>query len=139
MLTPADLQAMTPEQRTALFDQMATAYWGDARYGEKAAADFETNRVTISRWKTKNIVPCTVLFTLDAWLNSEQYAAKMFQDLKALPEELSAACQHLATAGKTLATLAQRFPRFIQTELAASSHGPGASGAEPRPGAESPQ
>ncbi|MDB6151506.1 MAG: hypothetical protein JWQ44_2954 [Chthoniobacter sp.] len=139
MLTPADLRAMTPEARTRLFDEMATAYWGRGNYGVVAAEAFETTSVTVSRWKSKHNVPCTVLYTLDAWLNSEQYAAKLFADLEALPEQLSAACQQLSLAGRTLATIGQRLPRFIQTQLAAASQDTGSYSPEPQSEPEFPQ
>ena len=121
MLTPADLRAMTPEELTALFDEMATAYWGRSDYGVVAAADLDVSRPTIFRWQSSHNVPFPVLYTLDAWLNSDAFTGKLFKDLQDLPEELSAACRHLATAGRTLSQAAIRFPRFIQTQIAASA------------------
>jgi hypothetical protein len=72
MLTPEKLRAMTPEDRTGLFELLAFAWWGREDYGTAAARDLDVNRTTIFRWKTSNTVPFMAIYTLDGWLEARQ-------------------------------------------------------------------
>ena len=64
MLTTAQLDAMTPEDRTQLFEQLAAAQFGARNYSDEAARHFNVSRPTVFRWRREHNVPYAVLMSL---------------------------------------------------------------------------
>lgn len=107
MLKPADLRAMTPFQRTQLFETMATTFYETESNAPKLAADFDVSRPTIFRWRKEHNVPFAVLYTLDHWLNGQEQAERIVADWKDMPAQLSEAADKLATVARTMARVAR--------------------------------
>lgn len=131
MLTPDDLRAMTPEARTALFEQLCQAWYGERLTKPAVAADFDVTRETIFRWIKGHTVPWCVLFTLERWVNSEARAEKIIADWGTIPAQLAEAAGTMSRIAGTLSRIARL------------SGGPGASAdteaASPPPGPASEQ
>jgi hypothetical protein len=107
MLMPDDLRNMTPEERTALFEQLCRAYYGDRLTKPAIAADFDVTRETVFRWIKANTVPWSVLFTLERWVNSEARAEKIVQDWGTIPAQLAEAAGSLSRVTTTLSRIAR--------------------------------
>lgn len=107
MLTPDDLRKMTPEDRTALFDRLCTAHYGDRKTDTAVGADFDVRRETVVRWRKENIVPWSAIFALDGWLNSTGRAEQIMQHWGSIPEDLARATAQLGRVTKTLSHIAQ--------------------------------
>lgn len=125
MLTPDDLRKMTPEARTALFDQLATAFYGERMTAPVIAADFDVTRETIFRWRKLHITPWAVLFTLERWCNSEARAETIVQSWGEIPGDLAAATAQLARVAGSLARIARLSqPALPDSDSASSQHSP---------------
>lgn len=95
MLNREDLDAMTPEERGRLFDELAKRHYGPTGTLVQLAADFGVSVAAVYRWKAGG-VPYAALYTLDAWtqdLNRLLWAAKTASAVltKALDARASAA------------------------------------------------
>jgi len=66
MLTTAQLDAMTPEERTQLFETLAIQTFGQKGFCDHAATHFGLTRPTVYRWRREHNVPYAVLMALDA-------------------------------------------------------------------------
>lgn len=110
MLTPAELKAMTPEDRTQLFDTLATTYYGTDRYAAQLAEDMEISRPTVFRWKRTNEAPAPVIWTLYFWVNSDLRAGKVMQDWHAIAPAMDEAVKALSRVAATLASVSRRMP-----------------------------
>lgn len=107
MLTPDDLRKMTPEDRTALFDQLAVNWYGDRKTDPAIGADFDVRRETVSRWRINHNVPWSVLFTLERWINSEARLDQIMTDWGTIPGDLATATAQLARVASTLSRIAR--------------------------------
>ncbi len=65
MLTTAQLDAMTPEARTQLFEALAIQTFGQKGFCDHAATHFGLTRPTVYRWRREHNVPYAVLMALD--------------------------------------------------------------------------
>jgi hypothetical protein len=84
MLTPAQLHDMTPEARTALFEDLALRHYGTTANASLLGADFDVSRGTIFNWRKNDSTPFAVIFTLDRWVNGDgmgQRIEKNWDDL----------------------------------------------------------
>ena len=129
MLTPDQLRAMTPEQRTQLFDKLCRAYYGERLTQPTVAADFDVTRETVFRWGKNHNVPWAVLFTLERWLNSEGRAEKIVADWASIPQDLATVTAQLARVAGTMGRIA-RLSQPVSL---------GTSDASPQPGPASEQ
>lgn len=107
MLTPDDLRKMTPEQLTALFDQLAVAWYGERKTDPAIGADFDVRRETVSRWRINHNVPWSVIFTLERWNNSEARLDQIMTDWGSIPGDLATATAQLARVASTLSRIAR--------------------------------
>lgn len=107
MLKPADLIAMTPEERTQLFDSLANAFYGSRRTAQAIADDMGYSRGTVFNWQREHTVPLPVIYTLDAWLSSEFKAERIMEDWTGLPAQLSDVADKLAEVSRTMARVAR--------------------------------
>lgn len=107
MLMPDDLRKMTTEDRTALFEKLCAAWYGDRLTRFAVAADFDVTRETVYRWINTNAVPWPVLFTLERWVNSEARAEKIVQDWGTIPAQLAEAAGSLSRVATTLSRIAR--------------------------------
>lgn len=110
MLKPDQLRAMTPEDQTQLFDQLATAFYGTPNFVPRLTEDFGVGRATVFRWKRENNTPWAVLYALDRWVNTEAMVSNVFEDWQAVPAQLSVATRELARVAATLEKVARRLP-----------------------------
>ena len=107
MLTPDDLRKMTPEARTALFDQLAVTWYGERKTDPAIGADFDVRRETVSRWRINHNVPWSVIFTLERWNNSEVRLDQIMTDWASIPGDLATATAQLGRVASTLARIAR--------------------------------
>lgn len=110
MLKPDDLRSIPPEARTQLFESLATTFYGSTSFAVQIARDFDVARPTVFRWRREHNVPFAVLFALDAWVNSDAYAARVLEDWQTVPAQLSDAARAMASAASTMARIAKRMP-----------------------------
>lgn len=122
MLTPDDVRKMTPEERTALFEKLCLAWYGERLTRPTVAADFDVTRETVSRWSTNNAVPWPVLFTLERWVNSEARAEQIVARWGSIPAQLAEAAGNMSRIAATLNRIAK-----LQSGHAASEDTSGAS------------
>jgi hypothetical protein len=107
MLTPDQLRAMTPEQRTALFEKMCAEHYGDRLTAVLVAADFDVRRETYFRWRKDHTVPFAALYALDGWLNSVDRAEKIIAKWGTIPADMAEAANAMARAAGTMAKIAK--------------------------------
>ena len=129
MLTPDHLRNMTAEERTALFEGLCRAYYGERLTQPTVAADFDVTRETVFRWGKNHNVPWAVLFTLDRWLHSEARAEKIIADWGTIPADLEAAATQLSRVASTMARIA-RLSQPVALDSAAASPQPGPASAQ---------
>lgn len=114
MLKPADVRAMTPEARTALFEQLAAAFYGERKTMEVIATDMGYTRSTVHNWRREHLVPLPVIYALDAWLSSSLKAEKVMQDWGDLPAQLSEAADNIAKSAHSMAQVARNLSRVAR-------------------------
>jgi hypothetical protein len=119
MLKPADVRAMTPEARTALFEQLAAAFYGERKTMEIIATDMGYTRGTVHNWRREHTVPLPVIYTLDAWLNTDLKAERIMQDWGDLPAQLAEAADAIAKGAHGMAQVARTFTRVARLSAAA--------------------
>ena len=107
MLKPADLHAMTPQERTQLFERLAIQFYDTASNAPALARDFDVTRPTIFRWRREHNVPFAVLYTLDRWINGEGKALQIVADWHNLPAQLSEAAEKMREVSLALARIAR--------------------------------
>jgi len=110
MLTPDDLRAMSADDRTQLFERLATQFYGTTQNAGKLATDFGVSNPTIFRWRRENNTPWAVIFALDAWVNSDAAATRILDDWHSLPEDLADVAKIMTRVTATLSTIARRMP-----------------------------
>lgn len=110
MLTPDDLRNLSPEDQTQLFHRLATQFYGTTENAIKLSNDFGVSRPTIFRWRRENNTPWAVIFTLDAWVNSDAAATRIMEDWYKLPDDLAEVTKGLARVTSTLSAIARRMP-----------------------------
>jgi hypothetical protein len=110
MLTPDDLRAMSAEDQTQLFERLATQFYGTTQNAAKLATDFGVSNPTIFRWRREQNTPWAVIFTLDAWVNSDAAATRILDDWHTLPEDLADVARTMSRVTATLSTIARRMP-----------------------------
>ena len=111
MLTPEQLRAMTAQDHTAMFENLAERFYGTDQYTTKIAADLDVSRPTIFRWKRDNTVPWPVLYTLESWTNKPDKAAKrILDDFGSIPGDLLEAAKAMQKVALTLGAIAKRLP-----------------------------
>lgn len=116
MLTPDDLRSMTPEDRTQLFMDMAARFYGTKSNAVKLSEDFDISKPTVFAWRRKHTTPWAVIFTLDAWLNSDAASERLLDDWHSLPADLGDATRALGRVAATLTTIARRLPAARDAE-----------------------
>lgn len=122
MLTRSDIEAMTPEQQTQLFESLAETFYGTARNGPMIERDFGISRPTVFAWRRKHNTPWAVLYTLDAWVNSEVMTARQIvEDAVSLPAQLADITAGLGRVTATLSSLARRMPAMMRPDPEPSS------------------
>ena len=107
MLTPDDLRKMTPEDRTALFEKLCLAWYGERLTRPAVAADFSMTRESVYRWIKDHNVPWAVLYALDGWVNSSARAEKILESWSEVPSELEKAASSLSRVASTLSRIAR--------------------------------
>ncbi|MGL6209121.1 MAG: hypothetical protein ACRC14_04740 [Paracoccaceae bacterium] len=127
MLKPDDLKAMTPEARTQMFESLATEFYGTERHGEMVARDFGLSRNTIINWKRGHTVPLAVIYTLDAWLKTPQFATTIIGDWASIAPDLSKIAYGLSQVCGKLASIGRRMPSGFASSPAAAPDGAAAS------------
>ncbi len=65
MLTTEQLDDMTPEARTQLFEALAVKMFGPKSYSDATAKHFGVSRPSVFSWRRKHNVPYAVLMALD--------------------------------------------------------------------------
>ena len=128
MLTPEQLRAMTAEEHTAMFEDLAERFYGTNQYTSAIARDLDVSRPTIFRWKRDNTVPWPVLFTLESWTNKPDRAARrILDDFASIPADLIDAAKAMQKVALTLGAISRRLPAAPDAAVAhddteASSH-----------------
>ena len=101
---------MTPEARTQLFTALATAFYGSNEFVAKLSEDFDVSKATVFRWKKDHNAPWAVIYSLDAWQNTEAMERNILQDWQDVPAQLTEAAQAMSKVGVILARIARRLP-----------------------------
>lgn len=104
MLTPDDLQAMTPEQRLDALERMAEAHYGTP-YVTKLCDDMGYTRGIMSKWRGKPAsIPPAILYTLSAWTEDEEGRKERFRkQLAPIASGLEETATRLAALARSLA------------------------------------
>lgn len=110
MLTPDDLRNLSPEDQTQLFHRLATQFYGTTENAPKLSNDFGVSRPTIFRWRRENNTPWAVIFTLDAWVNSDAGITRNLDDWHSLPDDLAEVAKIMGRVTSTLSGIVRRMP-----------------------------
>jgi len=114
MLTRSDLEAMSPDAQTQLFESLAETFYGTSRNGPMIERDFGISRPTVFAWRRNNNTPWAVLYTLDRWTNSEEIMARRFlEDMASVPTQLADIATGMSRLAATFSTLARRMPAHV--------------------------
>lgn len=135
MLTPDAAKRLTPQERSALFRALAVIHYGPS-INLPVRRDFNVSERTVQNWTSLGTVPLSVLYTLDAWVNSPESVARMSDAMADVPRQLAQVCKHLTSVAATFARLATERSAHIERNAPprdASIPGPATSGAEAAP------
>lgn len=128
MLTPDDLRKMTAEERTALFEKLCQAWYGERLTRPAVAADFDVTRETVYRWISQNAVPWPVLFSLERWVNSDARAEQIIASWGSIPAQL-------AESAKIWSQISGNLSRIAKLQSGHAVSGDTEAASSPRPDA----
>lgn len=103
MLTNAEIEAMTPETRTELFESLCATLYGPKPKTRQIAEELGISIHAPPRWKRENSVPAMALLLLD-------HKARLADPLGGIGEDVKAFRDGLSGALHALERLSARYP-----------------------------
>ncbi len=129
MLTPAQLDQMTPADQIALFDRMLTQLYGSTSLSanKRLAEALLVHEQTPYKWRAKpESMPRAILIAMDAMLNSQEHLRAQLAN--AIRADLAAVAEGLAETAARLEALARlvhaRTDDLVTPPVAASAPEP---------------
>lgn len=107
-MTPAQLSAMTDEDRTTYFEKLCLIHYGTEHPNAQIARDFSLSTMTPYQWWKKRDVPHAYVMVLYGWIFGDQGKAAELAQLSEAIAQLSVASKALSAVLMALAPLARR-------------------------------
>lgn len=107
MLTAAEIAKLTPEARTAAFDQLAATIFNTQ---PEICAALDVSRRTLQNWRAARDVPIMALLAIQSCATSPTQPSAILQDMRAVAAQLEAACDAMAQSARLIAGIARRLP-----------------------------